>query len=219
MKQHNIVIADNQFLVTETLANIIRDVEGLTLTDLVHNVSALRHTLKQHAGIDLIITDYNLFDYDGFEELAQIAGTYPLIRFLILTNHVKVNEINALNKIGIRNIMLKTAGFDEIRFAIDYALMGKKYYSDEILDLLVENTTERDEVMAPTTLTPAETEITRLIANGLTTKEIAAIKHVSFHTIMSHRKNIFKKLKIKNTSELIMYAIKSGLIDNIEYYI
>jgi DNA-binding NarL/FixJ family response regulator len=98
-------------------------------------------------------------------------------------------------------------------------MQGKKYYSDEVLDLLVNSKSERDEVAPGSGLTPAEIEITKLIASGMTTKEIAAQKHVSFHTVMSHRKNIFRKLNINNTSELIMYAIRTGLIDNIEYYI
>jgi len=59
----------------------------------------------------------------------------------------------------------------------------------------------------------------KLIAEGLTTKEIANRKHLSFHTVNTHRKNIFRKLNVSNTSELIMFAIKSGWIENIEYYI
>ena len=53
----------------------------------------------------------------------------------------------------------------------------------------------------------------------MTTKEIAAQKHISFHTVMTHRKNIFRKLNVNSSSELIMFAIKAGWIDNIEYYI
>ena len=68
-------------------------------------------------------------------------------------------------------------------------------------------------------LTNAEIEIIKLIAQGLTTKEIAAKKILSYHTIITHRKNIFKKLEINNTSELVMFAIKTGIVDILEYYI
>jgi DNA-binding NarL/FixJ family response regulator len=68
-------------------------------------------------------------------------------------------------------------------------------------------------------LTHTETEIVKMIAEGLTTKLIATTKNISFHTVMTHRKNIFKKLGVSSSSELIMYAIRSGWIDNIEYYI
>ena len=68
-------------------------------------------------------------------------------------------------------------------------------------------------------LTSSEIEIVRLIAGGMTTKEIAEKKNISFHTVNTHRKNIFRKLSVSNTSELIIHAIKSGWIDNIEYFI
>jgi DNA-binding CsgD family transcriptional regulator len=68
-------------------------------------------------------------------------------------------------------------------------------------------------------LTASEIEIVRLVAEGLTTKEIAIRKHISFHTVATHRKNIFRKLGVTNASELLMYAIKAGIIDTIEYHI
>jgi DNA-binding CsgD family transcriptional regulator len=71
----------------------------------------------------------------------------------------------------------------------------------------------------PGRLTASEIEIVKLIASGLTAKEIALKRHISFHTVNTHRKNIFRKLGVSNSSELIMLAIKSGWIDNIEYYI
>ena len=68
-------------------------------------------------------------------------------------------------------------------------------------------------------LTDSEMEIVRLIAEGLTTKEIASRKYISFHTVITHRKNIFRKLGVSSVSELIMYAIKAGWINMIEYHI
>ena len=68
-------------------------------------------------------------------------------------------------------------------------------------------------------LTGSEIEIVRLIAGGLTTKEIASRKNISFHTVNTHRKNIFRKMDVSNASELIIQSIKAGWIDNIEYFI
>ncbi len=68
-------------------------------------------------------------------------------------------------------------------------------------------------------LTASEIEIVKLIAEGMTTKEIASRKNVSFHTIMTHRKNIFRKARVNNASELVMFAIRAGIIDTIEYQI
>ena len=68
-------------------------------------------------------------------------------------------------------------------------------------------------------LTHSEIEIVKLIADGYSTKDIALKKHISFHTVMTHRKNIFRKLEINNVTELIRYAVRQGLIDYIEYNI
>jgi DNA-binding NarL/FixJ family response regulator len=218
-KVYNVLIADNHFLITEALKVFLIGSGDFNLQGVVKNSNDLKRTLTENPAIDLLITDHNLMDFSGFDELKKIKEISQNLNILILTNQLKANDINELNKIGIKNIIYKTTEFEELVLAMKYTVQGKKYYSDEILDLLVDSKTERDEIMIPTALTPSEIEITKLIASGLTTKQIAARKHISFHTVMSHRKNIFRKLNINNTSELIMYAIKNGLIDNIEYYI
>jgi DNA-binding NarL/FixJ family response regulator len=218
-KAYNVLIADNQFLVTLALEGLLNSSSEFNFQGLVRNCYDLKKILSANPAIDLLITDHNLMDFSGFDELKKIKEISPNMNILILTNQVKANEVNEFSRIGIKNIIYKTTDDEELILAMKYTMQGKKYYGDEVLDLLVESRSERDENIAPSGLTPSEIEITKLIASGLTTKQIAAKKHISFHTVMSHRKNIFRKLNINNTSELIMYAIKTGLIDNIEYYI
>jgi len=97
-------------------------------------------------------------------------------------------------------------------------LQGKRYHGQEVVNIMMEPGQNRRTIQENTYLTGSEIEIVRLIAEGMTTKEIASRKNVSFHTIMTHRKNIFRKLKVNNASELVMYAIRSGIIDT-EYQI
>jgi len=218
-KPHPTIIADIQFLITESLHLLINQAHGYELKGITDNVYGLRKLLGKNPETRLLITDFFLLDYKGFDDLKEILSQYPELKILILTHQVKPGDVNEFKKAGIKNIIYKTAGREEILQAMQYTLQGKKFYSDEIMDMLIEGNSTRDEEVTASTLTPAEIEITRLIASGLTTKEIAAQKHKSFHTVMSHRKNIFRKLNINSTSELVMYAIRAGLIDNIEYYI
>jgi DNA-binding NarL/FixJ family response regulator len=88
-----------------------------------------------------------------------------------------------------------------------------------LLDLLFEISEKKSTGEETGQLTVSEMEIVKLIAEGLTTKEIASRKYISFHTVITHRKNIFRKLGVSSVSELIMYAIKSGWINLIEYHI
>jgi DNA-binding CsgD family transcriptional regulator len=88
-----------------------------------------------------------------------------------------------------------------------------------LLDILLEVDQKKNSIEETGQLTISEIEIVRLISEGLTTKEIALRKFISFHTVISHRKNIFRKLGVTSISELIMYSIKAGWINTIEYYI
>ena len=101
--------------------------------------------------------------------------------------------------------------------AFNVTLEGKDYYSDEILGLSSYH--NKGEGEQPQSLTASEIEIVKLIADGLTTRKIASYKAISHHTVNTHRRNIFRKVEVSNVNELILHAIKSGWIDNIEYSI
>ena len=144
---------------------------------------------------------------------------FPDVKLLILSNGLSKTELHELNLIGITNIVLKTAGKEELFEALNSTLKGKKFYSNELLDLLFDIPEKKIPSDPPVQLTNSELEIVKLISEGLTTKEIASQKFISFHTVISHRKNIFRKLGVTSVSELIMYSIKAGWINIIEYYI
>lgn len=213
-----VIIADSQFLVVEALRSLLRKEEKYTIAGTANTKDDL-YKLLEKQNCDLLITDFATIDYDGLEDLKNIYQICPQISVLILTNAISKQEFNGLAKIGVRNIIFKTADKDEIFSAIESTLKGKKFYSDEILDLFIDLSNNKYMVEDPKHLTVSEIEIVKLIANGLTTKEIASKRNISYHTVNTHRKNIFKKVDVSNTSELIIHAIKSGWIDNIEYYI
>lgn len=217
-KVYNLIIADSQFLVVQALRSLIGADKRYTLA----GVAASRHELDKFLGngrVNLLITDFANIDYDGIGDLKIIRENYPQLPLLILTNSITKGEFAALTKIGVRNIIYKTADKEEIFSAIESALKSKKFYSDEILDLFFENNDNKYIPEDPKYLTASEIEIVKLIADGLTTKEIAIRKNISHHTVNTHRKNIFRKVEVSNASELIMHAIKAGWINNIEYYI
>jgi DNA-binding NarL/FixJ family response regulator len=78
---------------------------------------------------------------------------------------------------------------------------------------------QQEEEAHPSILTDTETEIVKAIAQGKTTKEIAEERFSSVHTITTHRKNIFRKLKVNTAHEVIKYALRAGLVDSSEFYI
>ncbi len=215
---NKIVIADTQFLVVEALKSLLGNDERFSITGIVNSQYELRKVLDREP-CQLLITDNALLDYDSLHDLQEIRHMFPHLSILILTNILTKAEFTELSKAGIKNIIYKTADRDEVLSAIEAACKGKKYYSDNILDMILEMGESKSVLEEPTQLTSSEIEIVRLIANGLTTKEIATRKNISFHTVNTHRKNIFRKMGVCSASELIIHAIKAGWIDNIEYYI
>ena len=217
-KIYNVIIADSQFLVVEALKSLIGANKEYVLAGVAGTQSDLFKLLDTFRS-GLLITDFANIDYDGLDDLKNIRQRYPQISILILTNTITKAEFANLTKLGIKNIVYKTVDKDEIFSAIESSLKGKKFYSDEIIDLFLDLNESKYNIEDPRHLTSSELEIVKLIANGLTTKEIASKRNISYHTVNTHRKNIFRKLEVTNASELIIHAIKAGWIDNIEYYI
>ena len=136
-----------------------------------------------------------------------------------MTNSLTTVEFASLSKAGIRNILYKNASKEELIEAFDCTIKGEDFYSEQISGLSVYQHLNRWEANSEQPLTASEIEIVKLIADGLTTRKIASYKAISHHTVNTHRRNIFRKVEVSNVNELILHAIKSGWIDNVEYYI
>ena len=168
---YSIVIADTQFLVVESLKSLLGADERFSVTGVVLTYRELIKILDQ-SHTDLLITDTSLLDYKGGDELLNLKIKYPNLALMILTNVVSKSEFADFNKIGIKNILYKTAEREEILSAVEAACKGKKYYSEEVLDLMIELSESRSMVEEPTNLTSSEIEIVKLIAAGMTPLKI-----------------------------------------------
>ncbi len=214
----NVVIADSQFLIVRALQSLIEADERFLVAGVTCNQIDLYELLEKFPD-GLLIIDFANIDFDGIDDLKVVREKFPQIAILILTNSISKIEFSALTRLGIRSIIFKTVEKEELFSAIDATLKGRKFYSDEILDLFLDVSENRSVVEDSKHLTVSEMEIVKLIVSGLTTKEIAAGRCISPHTVNTHRKNILRKMEVSNASELIMHAIKAGWIDNIEYNI
>lgn len=213
-----IVLADDQFLISEALQKLLAETDEYIVVAVLQSAIELETYLLRYLPDILILDIAILYDRD-IQIIAEIKNNHPGTAIVVLSNRISRNEIYDLKKFGIRNILYKTAGRNDIFESIRAASSGKQYYSPEITEMLLDAGEKKAKRKELNYLTPSEKEIIGLIASGLTTKEIATKKNVSFHTVMTHRKNIFRKLGVNNVSELIMYTMKNGLIDPIDYYI
>lgn len=218
MKHHGytdlaFVHADTQFLIREALRALLTP---LSKSFRSVSTAAALHELLEAGEVDVLVADCFQPHFLGVNDLATIRQQYSELKIVVLTNTLTPGRIRELHDSGIRAIVLKSDQGEELFQAIDAALKNRKHYAEEVLEILLKHDQCGGE--SPV-LTMSEIDIVRLIASGLSTKEIAAKKCISFHTVMTHRKNIFRKLGVSSSPELLITAIKAGFIDNIEYHI
>jgi DNA-binding NarL/FixJ family response regulator len=214
----NILIADSQFLIVEALKSLFGSDERFAVVGVANTSFELVREMESIKEGILLVDPFSI-DIDSLVEFKNQIQKFSGFRILILTNSVSKTDFMEMSRVGFKNILCKTIDREELFLALDLCLKDKKHYSSEILDLMMEMNANKQSFEENKSLTSSELEIVRLISQGFTTKEIAQRKHVSFHTVNTHRKNIFRKLGVSNASELVMLAIKSGWIDTIEYYI
>jgi DNA-binding NarL/FixJ family response regulator len=219
MSELKIMIADPQDFTRLGICSILSlYYNGRVSFDSVSTKEDLIAKLKTEE-YHAIILDFDLLDFKNMGEVTLLRSLAPGVALLIVSENQSSEDILRLVEGGITNYILKSSSETELTEAISAALANRKYFSSEVLDILFEQKNSGKALSTQGKLTLAETEIVRMIAQGLTTKEIALARHLSFHTIITHRKNIFRKLNISNSSELLMYAIRNGVVDSGEYYI
>ena len=117
------------------------------------------------------------------------------------------------------SVLLKESSRDEIVTAFKEASKGNRFICNHVSNLLIDSSRNLNRVHPRQILTVTEQEILKEMALGRTTKEIASKRNVSVHTIMTHRKNIFRKIEVNNVHEATKYAMRAGIVDFAEYYI
>jgi len=216
MKIINVAIADDHKIIRDGLRSLIEKKSGsLTIIGEAQNGIELIELFK-HNDIDLAIIDISMGPMDGIEASKIIKKEFPNTKILILSMHKEKNFVLASLKAQADGYILKECAFEELILAIKTVLENRIFLSSTINDLVIQeylnlqNPSQRGETNA-SSLTPRESEILKLIADGLSTKEIAHQLNVSPKTIESHRLQIMEKLKITSIAHLIRYAIKEGL--------
>lgn len=213
-----LLIADKQDITQAGIKFIVSSIDGIKETEIIQNKKDLLNHLTQSQE-SIIILDYLLFDFASVDEMLIIGQRYPKSSWIIFSDALTDDFLRRVVYEGDTfSIVLKTSSQQEITSAFIYSLRSERYICPRISNQLV-NANKSIKEKSDSTLTSTETEILKAIALGKTTKEIASERNLSFHTIITHRKNIFRKLDVNNVHEATKYAIRAGIIDPTEYYI
>lgn len=172
--------------------------------------------LKTHQDA-VVILDYTLFDINDIEELEILHDRFPLVCWILFSFDLSTDFVRRAIVVSPQfSILLKDSTLAEIRECFQYAMRRQRYICQRMAEILLAPPVQTSDELC---LTKTETEILKDIALGMTTKEIADKRFSSFHTVNTHRKNIFRKLGVNNVHEATKYALRAGLVDSAEYYI
>lgn len=214
----DVIIADKQDITRVGLETLVTDTKKASSILLAANKADLVRLLSSNPGA-VVILDYTLFDFAGVDELLNVGYRFPQAHWLLFSDELSYDFLRRLIVSSeAYSVVLKSCELDEINMGLTHLLRGERFICGRVTNQLLQ--TQRP---APDSLdhilTTTEKEILKEIALGRTTKEIASSRNLSFHTVITHRKNIFRKLEVNNVHEATKYAMRAGLVDMAEYYI
>jgi DNA-binding NarL/FixJ family response regulator len=210
------ILADNQELTRLALISLIKQDEENTLY-VATDKAGLVELLQTHEEATVLL-DFTLFDFADADQLLIVSERFALSRWILISDELTAAFMRRVVYSSHQfSIVFKDGPLSEVREALQTVSRHQRYISQRALEVIINLQQAEDE--QPSILTETETEIVRAIAQGKSTKEIAAERFSSVHTITTHRKNIFRKLGINTAHEVVKYALRAGLVDPSEFYI
>ncbi len=208
-----VAIVDDHKLLIDGLKLIIGQEEDIEIVFVAYNGQQIISQLEED-NVDIVLLDIDLPVLNGIETCKVIKERFPETKVLVLTTHDKGAFIQQMLKAGALGYVLKNAAPEELVIAIRKVNEGITYLTPEA-NLTLMNTLRNEHNQKQTflpELTRREKEILNLIADELTTKEIAQKLHLSENTIETHRRNLLSKMNVRNVAGLIKVALSRGLI-------
>ena len=209
------ILADKQELTRFAVESIIRR-DDQNAVFYASDKSRLAELLTHHEH-SVVVLDYTLFDFISEDQLLTTSERFSETRWLLLSDSLTPGFLSrVLYASSAFSVVFKDSPLSEIRWSLSQTAQGTRYISQQAMEIMLARQQEDEKTVA---LTTTETEILRAVAMGKTTREIAAERFSSIHTVNTHKKNIFRKLYVNTAYEATKYAVRSGLIDPSEFYI
>lgn len=213
MKPIRALIADDHALVRAGIRALVERIDDVIVVAEAGEASGALRLIKELQP-DLILLDIAMPDANGFAVLEHVGREFPDIRVIVLTVHEAAEYAMRALREGAAGFIPKSAAGNELEQAIQTVMKGEVYVSPETSrKTLLEyskGATKRD-LLA--TLSPRQREVLRLIAEGLTTKQMAQALEISVKTVESHRAQLMERLNMHDVASLVRYAITVGLIE------
>jgi len=206
MAKYKILIADDHAMVRDGVKNLIRQNKDYLV---IGEASSGRQALDMYDELkpDLLIMDISMPDMNGMEVSREILSKDPQANIVILSMYDDEDYISRCLEYGVKGYVVKNESGGELDYAIKTVLQGKNYFSRQAQDVIFkkysQNVTRKKSREDTVKLTKREIEIIKLIAEGLTSQQMADKLFISPRTVETHRANLMKKVGVKNAVELV----------------
>ncbi len=220
MENIKILLADDHKLIRAGIRSLVKEIKGV---EVVAEASNGREALEliQEFNPDIVLLDIGMTELNGLEVAQRVSRDIPDVSIIILSMHANEEYVLQALKAGASGYLLKDSAPAELEIAINAVMKGETYLSPSISKTFVTDYLKKigDQPYDGTKtenifiqLTSRQREILQLIAEGNSTKDIAAKLNVSIKTVETHRVKLMERLGIHDVAGLVRYAIRSGLV-------
>ncbi|HKE25055.1 MAG TPA: response regulator transcription factor [Bryobacteraceae bacterium] len=215
MREIRILLADDHTVVRKGLRLLLETQPGFSvIADAADGREAV--ALAEKLSPDVVVMDVAMPILNGIEAARQITSKHAQVAVVFLSMHSDEGYVLKALKAGARAYLLKDSAEYDLINAVKAVSEGKAFFSPAISKMLVEDymrqMQERAVEDSYELLTTREREVLQLLAEGKNNKDVASLLNLSLYTVETHRSNIFQKLNLHSGAELILYAIRKGVI-------
>lgn len=205
----SLILADDHTMVRQAIATTLKATGLFTIEyECSDGLELVEATLK--TPVDIVLMDISMPRMNGFAALEKLLHHRPQSKVIILSMHSEPEYVEAVKLAGARAYIQKDAPSEQLIQVIQDVAAGKFYFPLKTNQSLASPSSPTNPIEG---LTRREREIFYLVVAGRSNKKIAQLLSLSAKTIENHRTNIFKKLKVTSTVELIHFAAKNGLLE------
>ena len=215
MKKLRILLADDHIVMRTGLRALL---ERQPTLEVVGESENGRETVELAASLrpDVVVMDVGMPVLNGIEATQTIVTQCPTVAVVILSVHADEAYVKRALKAGAHAYLLKDSAAADLIGAIEAVSQGKSFFSPKVSRILAEDYVrvlkQKGAVDSYDLLTSREQEILQLLAEGKTNKAVATLLNISPHTVEAHRSHILQKLNLHNSAELVLYAVRKGII-------
>lgn len=213
MSAISVLIAEDHEIVRYGIRTFLSSAEDITVVGEASSGEECIELYKETRP-DICLLDIGMPGKDGIETAKAIRKINPDAKILILSMYIDRKKLSEVLNIGVNGYLVKDTKKSELLHGIRAIMEGQQIFSKPISDMITQSfldSADSDQNNSKKNLTKREKEIIGLIAQGLTSKEIADKLYISPRTVDTHRANLMDKLELKNIAELVRYAIKHDL--------